>query len=162
MALGIIASIGQAVAGYAAQSQAADQQNAYAESNRRASVAAMRDKYASITNNTLQHRESASQEMFEKRIAAMKARATAATAAGEGGVSGLSVDALTADIHAQEGRQLQAIQTNYEIRKMGNYDESVSAYHQAIGRINSVQPAAKPSPLGFIFQALGGIAGAAG
>lgn len=158
MALGIIASIGQAAAGYAAANQQAKEQNAYAESNRRAAVAANNDKYASIQNNTLQHREAAAQELFEKRIAAMRAKATAAVAAGEGGVSGLSVAALEQDLGAQLGRQEAAIQTNYEIKKMGNYDEAVASYHNTIGRINSVRAAAKPSPVGFIFQALGGVA----
>jgi hypothetical protein len=159
MALGIIASVGQAVAGYAQANQQAKEQNAYAESNRRAAVAANNDKYASLQNNTLQHREAAAQEKFQKQIEAMRAKATAATAAGEGGVTGISVDNLEQDLAAQHGRQVQAIETNYEIKNMGNYDEAVASYHNAIGRINSVRAAAKPSPLGFIFQALGGIAG---
>ncbi len=162
MALGIIASIGQAVAGFAAQSQAADEQNAYAESNRRAAVAAANDRYASLANNTLQHRESASAELLTKRVEALKAKSTAYTASGEGGVTGLSVDALMGDLQAQHDRQAEAIRINYDIKKQGNQDEAVATYHNTIGRINSVRTASKPSPAGAIFQALGGIAGGLG
>ena len=159
-ALGIIASIGQAVVGFAAASQAAAEQNAYWEENRRAAIQAANDRYAALAYQTLQEREKASQELFEKQIEAMKARATAAVSAGEAGVTGLSVDALMQDFLAQQGRQFQAIKTNYEIRKQYNYDEAVAYYHHTIGRINSVRRASKPSPLPFVFQALGGIAGA--
>lgn len=159
-ALAAIASIGQAVAGFAAASQQAAAQNAYYEQNRQAAVAAANDRYASQANRILQEREAASQELQEKQIEAMKARATAAVSAGEAGVTGLSVDALEQDFLAQQGRQTQAIQTNFEIKQQYYADEMNATYHNAVARINSVQRAAKPSPLPYIFQALGGVAGA--
>lgn len=156
--LGMLASVGQAVAGFAAASQQASEQNAAHERNRVAAVAAASDKYASTNNKVLQEREAASQELQEKQITALKTRATAATSAGESGVTGLSVDALETDLLAQQGRQMQAIQTNWEIKQQHAADENVATYHQTIGRINSVRKAAPVSPLGFIFQAAGGIA----
>lgn len=162
MALGIIAGIGQAVAGYAAANQQAKEQNAYYEQNRQASLAEMRDSYASIQNNTLQERESASSELLQKRIDATKAKATAYTASGEGGVTGLSVNALMGDLQAQHDRQAEAIRINYENKKMRNYDEAVAQHHRTVGRINSVRQASKPSPLPFIFQGLGAVAGGLG
>ena len=159
-ALGVIASIGQAVVGFAAASQAAAEQNAYYEANRRAAIQAANDRYAALAYQTLQEREKASQELMEKQIEAMKARATAAVSAGEAGVTGLSVDHLMGDLLAQQGRQFQAIKTNYEIRKQYNADEAVAYYHQTISRINSVRRASKPSPLPYIFQGLGGAVGA--
>lgn len=154
----MIASVGQAVAGFAAASQQAAAQNAYYEQNRKAAVAAANDRYASLSNRLIQERAAASQELQEKQIAALKARATATVSAGESGVTGLSVEALERDFLAQQGRQAQAIQTNFDIRRDYARDEMNATYHQAVGRINSVQRAAKPSPLPFIFQALGGIA----
>lgn len=162
MALGIIAGIGQAIAGYAAASQQAAEQNAYYEQNRKAAIAAANDRYASIANNTLQHRESASADILQKRIDALKAKATAITAAGEGGVTGLSVDALLGDLQAQHDRQVESIRINYDIKKQGNQDEAVATYHNTIGRINSVRQASKPSPLPFIFQGLSAVAGGIG
>lgn len=162
MALGIIAGIGQAVAGFAAANQQANEQNAYYEQNRVAAVAAANDRYAALANNTLQHRESASADLMQKRIDALKAKATARTAAGEGGVTGLSVDALLGDLQAQHDRQAESIRINYDIKKGQNQDEAISTYHNTISRINSVRRASKPSPLPFIFQGLSAVAGGMG
>lgn len=154
--LGMLASIGQAVVGFAAASQQAADQNAYYEQNRKNAIAARNDKDASLNNKVLQEREAASQELFEKQVTAMKARATAAVSAGESGVTGLSVDNLEQDLLAQQGRQMQAIQTNWEIKQQHAADEKEANYHQTIGRINSVRQARSPSPLGYIFQGIGG------
>lgn len=159
-AIGAIISLAQGVMGFAAASQEAAAQNAYHEQNRLNAIAAANDRYASLNNKTLQEREAASQELFEKQQEAMKARATAAVSAGEAGVSGLSVDALMGDFLAQQGRQSAAIQTNFEIKKQYNVDEAEATYHNTVGRINSVRKAAKPSPIPFILQGIGGAVGA--
>lgn len=156
--IGMLSSIGSAVAGFAGASQQAAEQNAYHEENRKAAIAAANDKYASTNNKLLKEREAASQELHEKQIAAMKTRATAAVSSGEAGVSGISVDSLMTDILAQQGRQTAAIQTNFEIKKAHAQDENEATYNNTIGRINSVRKASKPSPLPFIFQGLSGIA----
>lgn len=155
-----IASIGQAAVGFAAASQQAKAQNAYHEQNRLNAVAAANDKYAALGNRAVQEREAASAELFEKQITAMKTRATAATSAGESGVTGLSVDALEGDLLAQQGRQAQAIQTNWGFKQAHIEDEMDATYHQTVGRIDSVRKAAAPNPLGYVFQAIGGAAGA--
>lgn len=155
--LGAVLSIAQGVAGYAAAKQQADEQNAYYERNRQAALAAGRDRYASITNNTLQEREAASQQLLEKRIEAIQKRATATVAAGDKGTTGLSVAALLSDVAAQHARQADAIAINYENKKERNMDEGVATLHNTIGRINSVRQAANPSPLPYI---IGGMSGA--
>jgi len=160
MALGIIAGIAQAAVGFAGAQQQANEQNAYYEQNRKASIAAANDKYASINANTLSERASASAELMKKRIEAAKAKATAFTASGEGGVTGLSVDALMGDLQAQHDRGAEAIKLNYETKKNANRDEAEATYHNTIGRINSVRQASNPSPLPFIVQGLGSVVGA--
>lgn len=160
MALGAVLSIAQAAVGFASAQQQADEQNAYYEQNRRAAVAAMTDRYASINNKNLQEREAASAELFEKRIAGLKAKSTAITSAGEAGVTGLSVANLMQDVDAQMGRQAQAIQTNFEIKRQHNADELVATHHNAISRINSVRQASGPNPLAFALQGIGGALGA--
>ena len=157
--IGAALSIGQAAAGYGAAKQQANAQNAYFEQNRLNAVQAANDRYASINANTISERHSTAQEMMKKRIEAIKARAKVATASGEGGVTGLSVDALLGDYWAQEGRQIEALDTNYENKKQRNADEATATYHQTVGRINSVRQAAKPSALPFILQGLGGAVG---
>lgn len=158
--IGMIASIGQAAVGFMAASKQAKDQNAFHEQNRLNAIAAANDRYASIGNKLNQEREAASQELQEKQIAALKTRATAAVSAGESGVTGLSVEALEGDLLAQQGRQTQAIQTNWEIKHAHAEDEMDATYHNTIGRIDSVRKASAPSPLGYIFQGLGGIASA--
>jgi hypothetical protein len=155
-ALPAILSIAQGVAGFAAASAEASAQNAYYNQNRVNALAAARDRYASLANNTLQEREKASQELFEKQTEALKTRATAAASAGEAGVTGLSVDALMGDLLAQQGRQRQAIETNYQIKRQYNYDEAVATHHNTISRINSVRTAAKPSPIPYLLSGIGG------
>lgn len=159
-AIGMILSIAQAGFAFAQASQQAAAQNAMYEANWKASVAAMTDKYAALNNNTLQEREAASQELFQKQIEAIQARGKARTAAGEAGVTGLSVAALLGDIEAQHGRQMDAINTNYEIKKQHNVDEGIAAQHQAIQRIQSVRQATPPNPIAYALQGIGGAIGA--
>ena len=159
-AVSAVLAIGQAVAGYAAASQQASAQNQYYEQNRQASLAAYRDKTASINNQTLQEREATSQELLQKKLEAMQKRATATVSAGDSGTTGLSVQALMQDFAAQQARQEAAILTNYQIKKERNMDEADSAYHQTIGRINSVRQASKPSFLAFAIQGASGAVGA--
>lgn len=157
--IGAALSIGQAAAGYGAAKKQAAEQQAYFEQNRLNSIQAANDRYAALSANTINERMAASQQLIQKRIEALKARSKAATAAGEGGVTGLSVEALLSDYEAQEGRQLEAIQTNYQLKKDRNQDDAISTYHNTISRINSVRQASKPSALPFILQGLGGALG---
>ena len=154
--LGAVLSVAQAAVGFMGAQAQADAQNAAHEQNRLAAIAAANDKYASLNNKTIQERNAASQELLEKKIKAAQTRSTALVAAGQAGVSGLSVDAVLGDIFAQEGRQTAAIMQNFETRREYNADEMVSTYHQTVARINSVKTAADPSPLPFIFQGLQG------
>jgi hypothetical protein len=158
--IGAALSIGQAAAGYGAASKQASEQNAYYEQNRLNAVAAANDRYAALAKNTIDEKMSSSQQLIQKRIEALKARSKAAVAAGEGGVTGLSVEAMLGDYEAQEGRQLEAIHTNFDLKKQRNVDDANNAYHNTINRINSVRQASKPSALPFILQGLGGAMGA--
>lgn len=160
MALGIIAGIAQAAVGFAGAQQQANEQNAYYEQNRKAAIAAASDRYASITNNTLQERASASAELMQKKVEALKAKSTAYVASGEGGVTGLSVDALMGDLQAQHDRQAESIRLNYENKKAANMDEAIATHHNTISRINSVRQASNPSPLPFLVSGLGSVVGA--
>lgn len=157
--IGALLSVAQAGVGFAQASAQADAQNAYAEQNRLSAIAAANDKYASLANNTLQERESASQQLLQKNIEFAQAQGKAKVSSGEAGVSGLSVAALLGDFEAQRGRAVDAIDTNYQIKRQYNIDEGVATQHQAIARINSVRGAAKPSPLAYVIQGIGGAVG---
>lgn len=156
-ALPAIIGIATAASGYVAARGEASAQNAYFQRNRQAAVSAAGDRYAALNNKTLQERDAASQELFQKQIDALKTRSTAQAAAGESGVTGLSVDALMGDLLAQQGRQSQAINTNFENQRQGNADEAIATYHNTVGRINSVRQASRPSPIPYILQAAGSV-----
>ena len=159
MGIGAILSIAQAAVGFAAASQQAAAQNAAYEQNRLNAIAAANDKYASISRRAVQEKEAASQKLLEKRIQGVKQRAQGKQAAAEAGVTGLSVAALMQDFEAQALRGEAAIITNFENKQTYLADEMDATYHQTVARIYSVRPAAKPSPIGFILQGLGGIMG---
>jgi hypothetical protein len=148
-------AIAQAAVSYVGATQEANATNALYDQNKAAAVAAANDRYAALNNKTLQEREAASQELFQKQIDALKARATATVSAGESGVTGLSVDALMGDMLAQQARQTQAIQTNYDIQRQYNADEGVATYHNTVARINSARQAARPSPIPYLLQGIG-------
>ena len=149
-------AIAQAGVAYLGARGEASATNAYYKQNRAAAITAGNDRYAALNNNTLQEREAASQELFQKQIEAMKTRATATVSAGESGVTGLSVDALMGDLLAQQGRQTQAIETNFENKRQRNIDEGIATHHNTISRINNVRRAARPSPIPYILQGIGG------
>lgn len=154
-------SIVQAGAGYSASVQQANAQNAAWEQNRVNAVKAQEDQYASLASQNRQQRESASQNLQQKQVDALKAQATARVAGGESGVAGLSTNALLGDYAGQFGRQADAIDTNYEYQRDHTADELVATRNQTISRINSMQRAGKVSAAPFVFQALGGVLGAA-
>jgi hypothetical protein len=143
--LGMISSIGSAVVGYAAQKQAADQQNEYYRQNALAAQKAAVNAYANQPNAIIQKRNEASQQITETHIAALKGRGTAYAAAGEAGVTGLSVSALIDDYYGREGRRVDSIDQNYEMDRDYMRANMESTRATAEQRINSVKQAAEPS-----------------
>lgn len=143
--LGIMSSVASAVVGYAAQQKAADEQNAYYARNARAAQMAAVNQYANEQNAIIQKRNAASQQVEETHIAAVKARGTAMAAAGEAGVTGLSVDALIDDYYGREGRRVDSIDQNYEMDRDYMRANMESTRAQAEQRINSVRQASQPS-----------------
>ncbi|NPU64597.1 hypothetical protein HL667_06270 [Bradyrhizobium sp. 83012] len=143
--IGILSSVGSAIVGYAAQKQAADEQNAYYARNARAAQIAAVNQYANEQNQIIQKRNAASQQVDETHRAALQARSTARVAAGEAGVTGLSVDALINDYYGREGRRVDSIDQNYEMDRDYMRANMESTRAQAEQRINSVKQAAEPS-----------------
>lgn len=134
-----------AVAGFAAQQQQAEAQNQHYRNNRDAANKAAVNSYAANQNRALQERKAASQEQQNLQTDAMRARSTATVAAGEAGVTGLSVDALIADYYGQEGRYERTLSNNYQMQAEYLRSEQEVTRAQAEGRINSVQQAQPPS-----------------
>lgn len=150
-------SIAGAAAGYAGAQQQAKQQNQLYLENAAEANRAAGDQYSALTHKSVQERNASSQQLFQNSIEGLKARSAARTAAGEAGVTGLSVDALLGDLGAQEARKADAIDSQYQMTRdsIRAQMEEVKANTQS--RINSVQRAKPPSFASFL---IGGASGA--
>lgn len=153
-------SIGQAVAGFASASAQADAQNEAYMANAREAQRAATVQYTNLNIRRDQTLEAANQQLFQSEVEALKARSTAATAAGEAGVGGQSVTDIISDLFAQQGRRRQTIDTQFKADDRQIRTEMDNVQGNAQQRINSVQRASPPSPLSFAIQAASGVASA--
>jgi hypothetical protein len=96
-----------------AQQQAADQQAAANRTNFNNQMTAYRYNLANANATKVQEAENLSQKKMEINSDVMRKQATATVAAGEAGVSGLSVDSLLASIGAEGGRAAANAEVNY-------------------------------------------------
>ncbi|RVB05688.1 hypothetical protein [Mesorhizobium sp. M7A.F.Ca.CA.004.02.1.1] len=131
--------------GFAQQNQAYEAQQETYKNNRDASNKAAAQTYASIQNRQLQDDAASGQELQKLNIEGMKGRATASVAAGEAGVTGLSVDGLIADYYGQQGRYERTLSNNAQMNASALRGEMDSTRATAEGRINSVDQGQKPS-----------------
>lgn len=152
----------QAIASYGAQSAAADAQNQYYAENAKAAQQAAVTQYAHQQNQIIQKRNAAGQEILETKIEGLKARATAHNAAGEAGITGLSVDALVGDYYGREGRRITSIDENYMMDRDYMRANMDSTQAQAQQRINSVQRASGPSFGDAMIRIAGSVVGGMG
>jgi hypothetical protein len=131
-----------------AQQQAADAQEA---SNWRQYQASMAARAANLNQTNLeasQEREGAMQRLEENNLKAREATSTARVAAGEAGVSGLSVDALLADLGTKQNRYNSSVSSNYD-RSLGairSQRENINI--SATNQINSLKAPQQPDYLG--------------
>jgi hypothetical protein len=88
------------VAEFAQQSQEADDTNKRYEANRLAALSAFEQKQRDVNLQMMQHQESAALQKFDTALESQAARVTNDVAAGESGVSGLSIDALASVLPA--------------------------------------------------------------
>lgn len=155
-----VMSIGSAVTGYqGARAQQKLQQYQY-EQNQVNTNAALRDNYQSTQQRMAQESAAAAQQVEERKLQALKEQSTARVAAGEAGVTGLSVEAVLGDIAASAGRDVSNIQQNrdWSLEQLGSQLRSQRT--QAAYRLGSVMPGQKVSPVPFLLQAGGGVASA--
>lgn len=147
-----LASLAIGTAQSIAQYQAADAQaDAQEEYNRR-----LQENAAQAYQNDLellqlqqqQDEDSAQEETFRNQVAAREAKARAKTAAGEAGVSGLSVDALLADFDRQEANFKNSVLENLGNRNAQRDAEKNSALTRYQSRVNSAQPVSRPNVIG--------------
>ncbi|WFU49030.1 virion core protein, T7 gp14 family [Sinorhizobium terangae] len=132
-------------ASYQAETAAAAQQNAYYRQNAANANQAARDEQFATQKRMIQEQEAAAAEKIDIMKEHRAAKATAEVAAGEAGVSGVSVDALMRDIMGQQSQAIDRTdqQTEWSLNQLN--DEMRAIRTRNTDRINSVQRAAKPS-----------------
>lgn len=136
------------VADFAAQSDAADEQNKAYERNRLAALQAFESKQRDINEQISQHREAAALEKFDTALESRAARATNEVAAGEAGISGVTVDALARDFVGREQRFNSRVDRQQEWTAAALEADKRGQSYEALDRINQTPRAKKPSFVG--------------
>lgn len=131
---GTVSGVAGQAANAKAQSAANDEQ---ADEIRKAELA----NYDQLQIRQQQETQAAGQQVQANQTEAAKARSTATVAAGEAGVSGLSVEALLADLYGQEARFRDGVTQNLE-----NLTDSLSLEADNIQRTSTSQVNNLPTP----------------
>ncbi|WP_448189666.1 virion core protein, T7 gp14 family [Azospirillum sp. sgz301742] len=143
------------VATLAAQSSQQQSQKKYAAAQADAIRANTIAGYDQLGLQKQQELANASQKIGATSLDAAKARARARVAAGEAGVSGISVDALMADFSRQEGTYNSTVEENYA-RKSAQLDLNMQGLQKgAQGQINQIPEPKAPDFTGAALR-LGG------
>lgn len=145
LALGLAVSAVQGVMQYQGQMAEYNAAQAHRQANTEAAQRAAVNTYASQQLRIAQEGEAAAQQKQDVALEAQRAMATARAAAGESGVSGLSVDALIRDLSSQQGRYDASVDANYQMTSSYLRSEMDATQDQAVARINSVPVPTKPS-----------------
>lgn len=105
--------IASAAGGLVAQQQAASEQERVNRQNYESQMTAYRYNLANANATKVQESENLAAKKIDIDAETRRKQATAAVAAGEAGVSGLSVDGLLASIGAEGGRAATNAEVNY-------------------------------------------------
>jgi len=144
--VGVYGQYQQASAQADYQKQLAIAQNEQIELNAKYANENYRNQLIQASRQELEAEQSDSQAVLDNQLKAAQARATARVAAGEAGVSGLSVDALLYDFYQQEARFRDSVRLNAENRKKFGQSQLDALRSQTEQRINSIRPFT-PSPI---------------
>lgn len=135
-----------AKAEYDAQSERADQINDANATNRQNSIYAMQEEYRQTQRRQSQERDSAAEKVSQRQTQAQKETASARVAAGEAGISGISVESLYRDISQVSLNDQSNINqgADWNVEQLSSQMSGIRTKTQS--RINSAPTAAGPSP----------------
>ena len=152
-----VAGAGLSVAAQMGQNAAQRQINEIQTKN---AQKAAQDNYAALALMSEQETENAEQQIAENNMKAREATSTARVAAGEAGVSGLSVDALLRDLNGQRDRFNDGVTQNLERTHDQLQREAEGVNNQLSSQIASLTPISPVNYLGETLGAANGIFGA--
>ena len=144
----LVLSVASTAAGLYGQQQQAKAQNAYNEQQAKNTMEAYRANIAQTNLMQSQEQAAATQKINENNRAAEVARAKALVSAGESGISGLSVDALLADLSGEQARYNESVNQNYQNASMAIDNQRTNAQVNAASQINSLKTPQSPDYLG--------------
>ena len=133
-AIGAVVGVVGQVIGLAISIAQYKEQKRQQRQNRLNAIAAANDKYAALSRKADQEAKATSQQTFETKVEGVKKEAEYAVAASDGGITGISVDAIERDAMAINARREAAILTNYETKHQEINSQLIAAYHEAMGR----------------------------
>lgn len=152
MALGIASTAAQ----FAAQTEAANQQNRYYAQNAMAANADAVEKYAQEQLARIQEEAKATQERINTKTEVMKTKGTALASSENGG---MSENQVLRDIERQGAKQSNVTSVNEKNMKIQSEANIDAVTREAEGRINSVKRGTQPSLLSAVVSGLGGTIG---
>ena len=149
-------SIGSSVAGFfGAQDRARKQEQAFLETV--LAVSARDLKIQTLNQRLFQEAEVAAEKKLDITINALKKEGRATVVAGEAGVEGSSVDAVTSQYKTQELRDYTKINSNIDSIERQIELQRMGASAEAENRINSMPRGQQPN---FLVHAIGAAASA--
>lgn len=141
-------SVASTVAGVYGQQQQAKAQQAYNDQQAKNAMEAYKANLAQTNLMQSQEHAAATQKINENNRAAEAAKAKALVSAGESGISGLSVDALLANLSGEQARYNESVNQNYENASMAIDNQRTNAQVNAASQINSLKTPQSPDYLG--------------
>lgn len=155
-------AIASIVASTYAQKQQADAQESMNERTYQSQMTAYNanivkgnQDYANINATKQQEAEKASQKLIDNNAIARRDMAKATVASGEAGVSGVSVDALLAELGGKAGAANSTVETNYlrtdralEVDRENVYASGMNNWANTASAINSLKTPVQPDYIG--------------
>ena len=139
--------IGQGIGKFIGDNAEAQRTEARFQENRLRAATARDLKIQSINKRLIQESEVAAEQKQQINIAALKKEERAKVAAGEAGITGSSVDAVTSQYETQKLRDYTTINTNLENLERQIELEKLGASAEAEARINSLPQGIMPNIL---------------
>ena len=140
--------IASAIGGLAAQQQAANAQERANTQNYNNQMTAYRYNQANTNATKVQETENLAAKKMEINSEVMRKQATATVAAGEAGVSGLSVDAFLADIAGEGGRAVSNAEVNYLRADRAIEADRMNSWSNTASNIGSLKTPQTPDYFG--------------
>ena len=132
---------------YMAQKGAADMQEFRNKAATKSAKAALRQDQEILLRKTQEEREAFAQSNFDRQRMAMEIQSQANVAAGEAGVSGISVDRIQSNIDRQSGEIGVRSKKSYESTLASLEDTHDKAVANMVNRIQSLPPVTQPNLL---------------